>query len=81
MSSAYFEQAVWGIWKPYTGFYWDYFSNWLDLIFLLDAFFVVFAPTLHEITKLIHPVFGGFSCLMYWSVIATDPKYNINYII
>lgn len=71
---AYYEQAVWGIWKPYTGFYWDYFSNWLDVIFLVDAFFVAFMPDAHEYIKLVHPTFGGFSCLMYWGVIATDPS-------
>ena len=58
---AYYEQAVWGMWKPYTGFYWDYFSNWLDVVFLLDCLFVVFAPKCHDWTKLVHPIFGGFS--------------------
>ena len=41
---AYMEQAVWGIWKPYTGFYFDYFSNWLDLVYCLDTFAISFMP-------------------------------------
>ena len=41
---AYMEQAVWGIWKPYTGYYFDYFSNWLDLVYCLDTFAIAFMP-------------------------------------
>ena len=55
-----------------TGHWFDYYSNWLDLIYVIDCLFVIMAPKLHEKTKLIQPVCGGFSFFYYWIVIASD---------
>ena len=77
----YYEQAVWGVWNPYTGYWFDYYSNWLDLIYVIDCLFVCVAPALHERTKLIQPINGGFSCLYYWTVIASDSsRLRLNFV-
>jgi hypothetical protein len=39
----------------------DYFSNWLDLIWLIDTFAIAFLPAVHDWIKLVHPTFGGLS--------------------
>ena len=78
----YYEQAVWGVWDPYTGHWFDYYSNWLDLVYVVDAALVCFAPSFHRRhTKLVQPINGGFSCLYYWTVIASDPnRLRVNFV-